>query len=274
MKKSSKLFFIIVILLVGICVGCVTILVKDVLTPNTDNKANNKVNDNKEDKSKDEGGKVSLEPIDLTKYVVDAEFKYDKAIDKSYQLGEQEEAKIFSMDFIKMPHLKIESEDAKSFNDEMKKMFDEIGEKFMQELSKQKAENGTIVEYTSYLNGEVLSIIVNIFNTTSEGEKDEFYMYNIDIKTKKKVSYKDVYKKAGLDEKKAEEKIFDAIKKCSLLAGLTDDDCSEGETIQRFYDKSLESYKKDIQEGNIQCVLSQQFETCQSYSCLFLSLQL
>ena len=156
----------------------------------------------------------------------------------------------YSVEDLKVPYINLNSEDAKKANNEIEKMYQDLIEIFkenLEQVSKGKMSNDCIVNYNSYINGNTLSVVIDI--QYSERLYKDYYTYNFDLNTLNLLSYEDVYKRAGFTDDNISSKVENTIKNCKIYEKYNQSDAEKciQKTITAYKEKSL----KDIGLGGI-----------------------
>lgn len=130
---------------------------------------------------------------------------------------------------INLPVFNVQGDVATEYNNTTQKIF---ADKATEVLTNSKEYTVYNVEYTSYLNDNILSVVIK--SVLKEGDNPQRIIvqtYNYDIKTGKKLSLNDVLEQQGIDEKEVNKKIekqveeankrADAISQAMLQSGQT-----------------------------------------------------
>ncbi len=149
----------------------------------------------------------STSKIDETKdWVYDAE--YERNVNaESFKLTDLVDEEYFVKDIV-VPYININSDDARSANNEIKKEFEEAIRSFNE-------KNPSEWSYKSFINNDILSVIIS-HKGLIELNPTIYHSYNFDLKTGKKLNFEEVCKVVGYDSNnvflKAEEKISKYLK--------------------------------------------------------------
>ena len=154
----------------------------------------------------------------------------------------QEKTDNYDVD-INFPIINIKSELADSLNEITQTIFVNKANDIL--LGKQK-NNIYTVSYTGYINGDIMSVIINAkIKEGTNPQRSIVKTYNYDLRNNKEVNVEDVLKNMSMDElsKKINSKIKDAIKEANELqvAGYNvykrdiDSDMYKAENITDFY---------------------------------------
>lgn len=181
-------------------------------------------------------------------WIYDAE--YPKNVSKeSYHLGKET---FYAKDIV-VPYINIDSSYADECNKEIKEVFDEAISTFNDGV-KDGASCVTKCEYEKYIKDDVLSVILYY----SVPLNDQFYTYNINLKTGEQVSYEELYKIAGFDssniDSKVETAITNAMKK--ETSGVSSNGYPSGTNFDTYNDESITNYKNSIKNNSLEYFLS------------------
>lgn len=189
--------------------------------------------------------KLEVSKIDSTKeYVYDAEYTYEDLEGKSYRSQSTEQT--YSLNDIVLPYININSQDAINANNEIKKLFNELAEHFKNELEDTQTWYD-ISNYKSYINGNILSVVITTESGGSSPETYRHYAYNFELDSGEKVSYADVYKTVGFASNNIDSKIEEAIKNDERYSYYSKDD----QNLNNDINKSIENYSNSVKDESI-----------------------
>ena len=100
-----------------------------------------------------------------------------------------------------IPYINIDSEYAKETNNKIQKKYSNL-DKLAKEATEYPADSLGVVKYKAYTNNNILSLVI-----TEGSIIDEYYVYNIDIYTGKKVSNEEILKTKNVSESKFLNKV-------------------------------------------------------------------
>ena len=128
--------------------------------------------------------------------------------DKDYVYTDYEKTEVNSGNYeidVKIPMLNINSEEIKSYNEDIKKIFQDKAESILNGGANRSVYS---VDYEAYLNNNILSIVIR--STLKEGSNPQrviiqTYCYN--IKEMKKVEFSDIMQLKNLDTTTVQDKI-------------------------------------------------------------------
>ena len=151
----------------------------------------------------------------------------------------------YSVEDLKVPYINLDSEDAKKVKNEIKNLYQkflEIFQENLDDIANGKMSNDCKSNYNSYINGNTLSVVIDI----QYGERlyKNYYTYNFDLVTLKLLSYEEVYKRAGFTDENITSRVENAIRNCDIYKEYNQDDAQKciQKTIKAYNEKSL----KDI----------------------------
>lgn len=180
-KSSKKCLFILISLLTIAVIGLSGYIVYD------------KVISKESEKGITETSNKTIKE-DINKELV-YDLSYDKKDIEEYYIDDWKEYRFF--DDIKFPYINIDSEDAKKANEKLKRIYDEIIKQYNEISSSEYkiAYYKSSYDYTIYEN--ILSIVVDVETGATDVPSHTYYSYNIDLDTKKVLSYEELYNRLG-----------------------------------------------------------------------------
>ncbi len=129
-------------------------------------------------------------------------------VDKDYVYTEYEKQEINSGNYeidVNIPTININSEEVKSYNEEIKQIFQAKSESILNGGADRSIYS---VDYEAYLNNNILSVVIR--STLKEGSNPQRLIvqtYCYDIKEMKKVEFQDIMKIKNLDTATVQDKI-------------------------------------------------------------------
>lgn len=129
-------------------------------------------------------------------------------VDKDYVYTEYEKQEINSGNYeidVNIPTININSEEVKSYNEEIKQIFQAKSESILNGGADRSIYS---VDYEAYLNNNILSVVIR--STLKEGSNPQRLIvqtYCYDIKEMKKVEFQDIMKTKNLDTATVQDKI-------------------------------------------------------------------
>ena len=128
--------------------------------------------------------------------------------DKDYIYTEYEKNEVNSGNYevnVKIPIINIDSEEVKSYNEDIKKVFKDKAESILNGGANKSIYS---VDYEAYLNNNILSIIIR--STLKEGNNPQrviIQTYCSNVKDMKKVEFAEIMQMKNLDKNMVQEKI-------------------------------------------------------------------
>ena len=182
-------------------------------------------------------------------YVSNADYTYGNLKGKVYKSNVED--KELSIEDLVMPYIMLESNDAQKANDEIKQLYDELAKKVEDRLNTKEEEpdiDYIISKYETTMNDNVLSILI----TTEEWSGDsccEYYSYNFDINTGKRLLYKDLYEKVGFTNENIDSKVNNVLK--NMFADVSDDNFGEDDTREQYEKANYKNYQTVKANGKL-----------------------
>lgn len=148
--------------------------------------------------------------------------EYEKNIEAESYTTEFEET-YYASDIV-VPYININSDDAKSANEEIKMVFDDAI-KIFNEGTNDGLSYVDECNYESYVDDNILSVLITYGTGATSVVHPSYYAYNFDLKTGNKLTYEDVYQIAGFSTAEIESKVEEAIinKMKEMLADFSED---------------------------------------------------
>lgn len=189
---------------------------------------------------------------DSKDFVYDAEYTKNVSAD-SYLMDKTYYAKD-----IVVPYINVNSNYASKSNSEIKKVFDEAINTYNEGVSSKMVYIDEC-NYKKYIDNDVASVILTYTTGGTDLPVSHYYTYNVNLKDGNELSYEDTYKSVGLSsssiESKVEEAITNAMKE--KLSNFTTDNYPEGTNFDTYNDKSIENYKKSVQDNTLKYYVSE-----------------
>lgn len=239
-KKNNTILYLIIAILsvftiaLNVYVLCITIQNnKQVTTPNNGSNENNVIS--KLDNTKD--------------WVYNAEYEKNVNAD-SYSTSYNT---YYAKDIV-VPFININSSYAILSNNEIKNVFNDAINAYNKGIS----DKTTYVDkcnYSKYINNDVLSVLLTLGIGATDIVRPNYYIYNIDLKTGDKLSYKDVYSSAGFDSSNINDKVEKAITNV-MKEELKGFEYPDGTNFDTYNNESITNYKNSISNGTLKYFLS------------------
>lgn len=227
--KSRKWIYIIIIAI------SIVAIISAIFIQSNFKKSKNKIEKNNQktqEELKNEFSQLFNNDINLNNYDTSNIKKFDDSKEILYTAYQSDAFKTdkYELD-VNIPVININEKVTASFNDNTQKIF---ADKTTQILNNSKVYTIYRVEYTGYINEDILSVIIK--STLKEGDKPQRIIvqtYNYNIVTGKEVDIYDAISQKGISKEILKEKINEEIKKA-----ITDEN-----KIQM---TGLETYTRDI----------------------------
>lgn len=235
-QKNNKgvivLLIIIIIILAALCVlfATGTINFKD---NEVDNNTNQNVTDNEEN---------NISKLDSSKeWIHDA--NYNLPTNKESYYGYSDHTKLISASDLVVPYINIDSNDAKKVNQEIYKLYEDLINKFNENLKEEIWF--TLVEYKTYTTNNIISVVITTESAGTDVPIYNYYTYNFNLENGKLLSYNELYKMVGLNEDnitdKATQAVTNSLKK----------EYSNGDDFDTYNNKSINNYKTSVNNNAI-----------------------
>ena len=234
-KGVISLLIVIIIILSALCVlfatGTISFKSNDV--------ANNETNENIND---DNNVENNISKLDSSKeWVYDA--NYNLPTNKESYYGYSDHTKLISASDLVVPYINIDSDDAKKVNQEIYKLYEDLINKFNENLKEEI--NFTLVEYKTYTNDNIISIVITTEFAGTDVPMHNYYTYSFNLENGKLLSYNDAYKNVGLNEGNITDKATQAV------TNALREKHSNGDDFDTYNNKSINNYKASISNNTI-----------------------
>lgn len=186
-------------------------------------------------------------------WVSNANYNYSVSVN-SYRDG------FYKLSDIIVPYINLNSLDAVKANKEIKELYEKLAQYF-KERSESDQVFGITSSYRSFVNGDILSIIIETISSGTDVPKKTYYTYNFNLKTLKALNFDDlyIYKKytqSNIDLKIKQEIIDYLTPKLSDLKDLTKDTGDggyypSGTNFDTYVNKSYQNYQNSINNNTI-----------------------
>lgn len=168
--------------------------------PTNENEPGNNVGDN--------GDKSNY----ISKVDSDKDWIYDATYEKDVTADSYSTVKTYYAKDIKVPFININSTAATKANEDIKVVLDTAIAAYNQGVN-DKVTYVDECDYDSYKNDDIVSTIITLGIGATDTIYPDYYAYNFDLKTGNKLSYEDVYTKAGIKKSEIASKVETAINK-------------------------------------------------------------
>ena len=237
-QKNNKgviaLLIVIIIILSALCVLFATGTISFNSNKVNDNDVNENINDN--------NNANSISKLDSSKeWVHDA--NYNLPTNKESYYGHSDHSKLIKASDLVVPYININSDDAKKTNQEIYKLYEDLINKFNENLKEEIWF--TLVEYKTYTNNNIISVVITTESAGTDVPMYNYYTYSFNLETGKLLSYNDAYKIAGLNQGNITDKATQAVTN-SLRK-----EYSNGDDFDTYNNKSINNYKTSISNNTI-----------------------
>lgn len=239
-KQKNKVLIVLVIVLLFVILGLGGYIVYDKVLNKNQIENNNSNTQNYNGNSGNKNNSNLALKIDSTKdWVYDADYNLPTNKDSYY--GFSDHSKLIKASDLIVPYININSSDAKTANQEIYKLYEQLINKFNENLKEEIWF--TTVEYSSNINNDIISIMIK---TTSAGTSTplyEYYTYNFDVTNGNILSYQDAYKLVNINDSTIENVVEQKIKN-----ELKDYPQS---SYEEALNGSIDNYKKSVNDKSI-----------------------
>ena len=238
-QKNNKgvitLLIVIIVILSVLCVLFATGTISFNTNKANDNETNENVNDNNNNEN-------NISKLDAGKeWVHDA--NYNLPTNKESYYGHSEHSKLIKASDLVVPYININSDDAKKANQEIYKLYEDLINKFNENLKEEIWF--TLVEYKTYTNNNIISVVITTESAGTASAIYNYYTYSFNLETGKLLSYNDVYKVVGLNEGNITDKATQAV------TNALREKYSNGDDFDTYNNKSINNYKTSVSNNTI-----------------------
>ena len=237
-QKNNKgvitLLIVIIVILSALCVLFATGTISFNSNKVNDNDVNENINDN--------NNANSISKLDSNKeWVYDA--NYNLPTNKDSYYGHSDHSKLIKASDLVVPYINIDSEDAKKTNQEIYKLYEDLINKFNENLKEEIWF--TLVEYKTYSNNNIISVVITTESAGTYLPMYNYYTYSFNLETGKLLSYNDAYKIAGLNESNITDKAT------QVVTNTLRQKYSNGDDFDIYNNKSINNYKTSVNNNTI-----------------------
>jgi len=238
-QKNNKgviaLLIVIILILSALCV----LLATGTISFNS-NKANeNEINENVNNNNNNEN---SVSKLDESKeWVHDA--NYNLPTNKESYYGHSDHSKLIKASDLVVPYININSDDAKKVNQEIYKLYEDLINKFNENLKEEIWF--TLVEYKTYTNDNILSVVITTESAGTAPAIYSHYTHSFNLETGNLLSYNDAYELVGLNEGNITDKATQAV------TNALREKYSNGDDFDTYNNKSINNYKTSVSNNTI-----------------------
>ena len=180
-------------------------------------------------------------------WVYDANY-YLQTNEESYY-GTATQDKLISASDLIVPYINIDSDAAKTANQEIYKLYEDLIDEFNDNLKNKIAYK--IVEYKTYLNSNILSVVITTEQAGTSIPIYEYYTYNFNLNNGKLLSYKEIYDNIGFEDNNINSNVEKAInnKMKKEYSNIPDFDIYNNKSINN-YKTSVNTIKYFVNDNN------------------------
>ena len=193
--------------------------------------------------------------IDSSKdYVYDASYDFDFLKDSYYANG-----RLINKSDIVVPYININSDAAKAANEEIAKLYNDLGETYNDATEREIFYR--VSKYDAYVVDNIVSVIITVTAGGTDVPIDYYYTYNFSLKDGHLLSYSDVFTAAGIDfnnissrvQKTVTAIMQDRLKNLKDHTKDTGDGAyyPEGTNFDTYNNESYENYVVSVNNGTI-----------------------
>lgn len=214
----------------------------------------NNINFNKDNENGDKNEVLEIKKIDEGKeYVYDA--NYDLSTNKESYYGDVTHSTLVSASDLIVPYINIDNNDANRVNNEIYNLYVELINEYNENLEEEIFY--TLVKYESYINNNILSVVIYTESGGTSIPIYQYYTYNFDLVTGILLSYTEVLNKMNLNKTDLDDLVKDVLAK--EIHDVCDGD-EEGSNqycmmdnynYDIFYNQSFTSYEDRVNEGSL-----------------------
>ena len=214
------------------------------------NNANSNLNSNSGTNSNSSNvseNKNQVEKIDNKQdFVYDASYSYNVPAENYMTDG----GRNCNVKDIKVPYININSDDAKEVNEKIKNVFNSAISVFSEGCDN-KISYVDKCSYNSYVNGNVLSVILTYGVGGTDVVYPDYYAYNFDLEDGDLLSYDDVYETVGYNENSVDIKVKKEI------SSYLNSQFSSVPNLDEYTKKSENYYDEAVDDDKIMCYIDQ-----------------
>ena len=205
----------------------------------------NKVNDDEIKENVNESNnnnENSILKLDANKeWIYDA--NYNLPTNKESYYGDSDHTKLIKASDLVVPYININSDDAKNINQEIYKLYEDLINKFNENLKDEIWY--TLVDYKTYTNNDIISVVIITESSGTDIPMYNYYTYNFNLKNGKLLSYNDVYKYVGIIDEEITDKATQAVTNALI------NEYSNGDDFDIYNNKSINNYKTSVSNNKI-----------------------
>jgi len=239
MQKNNKgiiaLLIVFIVILSALCILFATGTISFNSIRANDTEINEIVDDNNNNETR-------VSKLESNKeWIYDA--NYNLPTNKESYYGHSDHSQLIKASDLVVPYININSDDAKKANQEIYKLYEDLINKFNENLKDEIWF--TLVEYKTYTNDNIISVVITTESAGTDVPMYNYYTYSFNLENGKLLSYNDAYKNVGLNEKDVTDKAINAV------TNALREKYSNGDDFDTYNNKSINNYKVSISNNTI-----------------------
>ena len=185
--------------------------------------------------------------IDSSKdYVYDASYDFDFLKDSYYANG-----RLINKSDIVVPYINIDSDAAKAANEEIAKLYNDLGESYNDATEREIFYR--VSKYDAYVVDNIVSVIITVTAGGTDVPINYYYTYNFSLKDGHLLSYSDVFTAAGIDFNNISSRVQKTVTAVMTdkLSGFTESNYYGDTNFDTYNNESYENYVVSVNNGTI-----------------------
>ena len=233
-KKNNSGLIVLVIVLFLLVLGLGGYIIYDKVLSNKTLEGNN-TNSNNQDSST-----VTLKADSAKDWVYDAD--YNLPTNKESYYGFSDHSRLVKASDLIVPYININSSDATKANQEIYKLYEQLINKFNENLKEEIWF--TTVKYSTYVNNNIISVLITTETAGTDVPLYEYYTYNFNLENGKLLSYSEAYEKLGYNQNSIKDKAINAITN-AMKEKYNESD------FNNYNNKSIDNYTTSVSDEKI-----------------------
>ena len=185
--------------------------------------------------------------VDASKdYVYDASYDFDFLKDSYYANG-----RLINKSDIVVPYININSDAARAANEEIAKLYTELGETYNDATEREIFYR--VSKYDAYVVDNIVSVIITVTAGGTDVPIDYYYTYNFSLKDGHLLSYSDVFTAAGIDFNIISNRVQKTVTAVMTdkLSGFTESNYYGDTNFDTYNNESYKNYVVSVNNGTI-----------------------
>jgi hypothetical protein len=185
--------------------------------------------------------------IDSSKdYVYDASYDFDFLKDSYYANG-----RLINKSDIVVPYININSDAAKAANEEIAKLYNDLGETYNDATEREIFYR--VSKYDAYVVDNIVSVIITVTAGGTDVPIDYYYTYNFSLKDGHLLSYSDVFTAAGIDFNNISSRVQKTVTAVMTdkFGGFTESNYYGDTSFDTYNNESYKNYVVSVNNGTI-----------------------